>query len=125
MAHYRLARSRRSLDPERFVNNPAWEEHHRGFHLALLAGCGARGLLSFCADLHDRTTRYRRLSKDLAPQRDVAGEHAHLLECALARRIEDAVQALLVHYRRTGDLVSSSLEAGAKARQSRTENGPR
>jgi DNA-binding GntR family transcriptional regulator len=114
VAHHRLARTPRSLDTERFVNNPAWEAHHRAFHLALLAGCGARGLIAFCAELHDRTTRFRRLSKDMAPQRDVAGEHARLLEVALARRTEEAVQVLLGHYRRTGDLVASSLSPAGR-----------
>lgn len=109
VAHHRLARTPRSLSEQGFVNNPAWEEHHRAFHLALLDGCGAQGLLAFCADLHDRTTRFRRLAKDAAPQRDIAVEHAGLLAAALARRADEAVAALLAHYRRTATVLAPTL----------------
>lgn len=109
VAHHRLRRTARSLAEDQFVNNPAWEEHHRAFHLALLDGCGAAGLLAFCADLHDRTTRYRRLAKDAAPQRDIAAEHALLVDAALARQADQAVAALLAHYRQTATVLAPTL----------------
>ena len=109
VAHHRLARTPRSLSEHAFINNPTWEAHHRGFHLALLDGCGARGLLAFCADLHDRTTRFRRLAKDAAPQRDITAEHAGLLQAALERSPDAAVDALVRHYRRTAPVLAPTL----------------
>src|SRR5690606_36218937 len=39
----------------------AWESHHREFHFSLISHCGSPTLLNFCAQLHDRFDRYRRL----------------------------------------------------------------
>jgi DNA-binding GntR family transcriptional regulator len=111
VAHHRLARASRSLEADAFVPNPAWDALHRDFHLALLEPCGAPSLLAFCADLHDRSTRFRNLSNSLAyPQRDVAAEHAALCEVTLARRAEDAAALLEKHYRHTANVLGDALE---------------
>jgi DNA-binding GntR family transcriptional regulator len=87
VSHHRLARTPRSADPDRFISNPDWEAHHRAFHLALLSGCGAQALLTFCADPQDRALRFRNLSNQVAwPQRDVAAEHKALCDAAIGRR---------------------------------------
>lgn len=102
VAHHRLARASRSLDADAYVPNPDWDALHRDFHLALVEACGAPSLIAFCAELHDRATRFRNLSNSLAyPQRDVAVEHAALCEATLSRRVEEAAATLERHYRRT------------------------
>jgi GntR family transcriptional regulator, carbon starvation induced regulator len=110
VAHHRLARSPRSAELDRFVPNPEWEAHHHGFHLALLAGCGAKALLAFCADLQNRALRFRRLSNRIAwPQRDVLAEHKAICEAAIARRADEASALLDAHYRRTGQFLISAV----------------
>lgn len=110
VAHHRLARASRSLQPNAFVANPEWDALHRTFHLALIEACGAPSLLAFCAELHDRATRFRNLANRVAwPQRDVPGEHASLCDAAIARRADEAVLLLEEHYRRTGGFVGASL----------------
>jgi DNA-binding GntR family transcriptional regulator len=112
VAHHRMSQAARSAEPGRFVPNPLWEDHHRAFHMALIEACGARALIGFCAELHDRAMRFRRLSNTVAwPQRDAAAEHAAILDAALGRRGDDAAMLLSAHYRRTGAFVESALEA--------------
>jgi GntR family transcriptional regulator, carbon starvation induced regulator len=110
VAHHRLARTPRSAEPARFAPNPDWEAHHRAFHLALLEGCGARALLAFCAELHDRALRFRHLSNQVAwPQRDVAAEHRGICEATIARRADDAPALLEAHYRRTAEFLGTAM----------------
>ena len=106
LAHHRLARTPRSLDEERFVDNPEWEPLHRAFHRALTAGCGSRWLLGFCEQLADQHHRYRRLSAPRAfAKRAVQGEHRQLLDAALAGRSDEAVALLRAHFERTARVI--------------------
>jgi GntR family transcriptional regulator, carbon starvation induced regulator len=58
-AHHRLSRRPRS---ENLLIDEAWEELHRGYHMALIAACDLPRLLAFCTILHDHFDRYRRLA---------------------------------------------------------------
>lgn len=110
VAHHRLTRTSRSLEADVYVPNPEWDALHRAFHLVLIEACGAPSLLAFCADLHDRATRFRNLSNSVAyPQREVASEHAALCEATLARRADVATALLEQHYRRTAGFLGSGL----------------
>jgi GntR family carbon starvation induced transcriptional regulator len=84
-----------------------WEQRHRAFHLALLSACGSPILLHFCAQLHDRFDRYRRLA---LPSRSYMGaigdDHEVFMEAALAGRREDAVALLARHIDDTSALVT-------------------
>ncbi|MCK8785664.1 FCD domain-containing protein [Roseomonas sp. NAR14] len=118
LAAHRLNRVARSLDPQRFVSNPEWEDRHRDFHQALLAGCGAPPLLAFCDRLRDEAERYRALANAMAyPGRDVAAEHAAIACAALDRDAAAATGLLAEHYERTGAFIGTSLGrlAGAVA----------
>jgi DNA-binding GntR family transcriptional regulator len=46
VAHHRLDRAPRSLDPERFESNPEWERLHHAFHVQLIGGCASRPLIA-------------------------------------------------------------------------------
>lgn len=106
LAHHRLSRTARSLDPERFEDNPAWESLHRAFHRALIGRCGSRSLLAFCEQLADRLYRYRRLSiQKVFTSRHVGDEHRAVLEAVLARDAGRASGLLATHYRRTADAI--------------------
>ena len=106
LAHHRLARTPRSLDAARFVDNPDWEPLHRAFHRALISACGSRWLLGFCAQLADQHHRYRRLSAPRAfAKRAVPGEHQQLLDAALAGQADVAVALLRAHFERTAQVI--------------------
>jgi GntR family carbon starvation induced transcriptional regulator len=83
-----------------------WEQTHRDFHIALIAGCGMPMLLHFCSTLHDQSDRYRRLYlQKRPPQRNAAKEHAAIVEAVLAHDAEAACAMLLEHIERTGATV--------------------
>ena len=82
-----------------------WEGAHKRFHLSLLSGCQSPILFAQCEKLYDLNLRYRSLAKQKPSfaQRDVPREHADILRLSLARDREGACNALVAHYRRTGD----------------------
>ena len=106
LAQHRLARLRRLPDPDTYEENPVWEAQHRAFHAALLSGCGSRWLIRFCQQLADQWYRYRQLTvlRGLR-ERNVADEHAAIVEAVLARDTQAAVARLLGHYRRTAEVL--------------------
>lgn len=106
IAHHRLSRTPRSLNPERFEDNPEWERLHRIFHRTLIGQCGSRPLLGFCDELADQLYRYRRLSIGRAfPVRHVADEHLAIVTAVLDGDAEKAVDLLERHYRHTADVI--------------------
>lgn len=107
-----LSATPRSLDPNAFVENPAWEDIHRRFHMALLASCASHWLVTFCGQLSDHAVRYRRQAMSTAfPKRDVAREHNDILDAALAGDAETAVTRLEAHYQRTAGFVLERVRA--------------
>jgi DNA-binding GntR family transcriptional regulator len=112
VAHHRLERAPRSLNPERFESNPEWERLHRAFHAQLIGGCGSRPLIGFCEQLADRLHRYRSLSSRKAFRvRNVAQEHADILKAVLDRNSDEAVRLLQQHYEQTADFIRADLES--------------
>ena len=104
-------------DPERLSD--AWVTAHEHFHAALLDGCANQRLKSVAATLRASAELYRRWSVPLGGEsgRDVSGEHAGILEAAVARDTPRAVDLLTAHIRRTTDILLTSEDAtGAAAR---------
>ncbi|MBP1849282.1 GntR family transcriptional regulator [Rhizobium halophytocola] len=112
VAHHRLARTPRSLDPEKFEDNPDWERNHRRFHAILIGNCGSKSLVDFCEQLADRLYRYRALSiRKAFRSRKVTDEHDKILNAALAGQADNAVALLQRHYERTAEIIESDLGA--------------
>jgi DNA-binding GntR family transcriptional regulator len=106
VAHHRLSRTPRSLNPEQFEDNPEWERLHRIFHRTLVSQCGSAPLIGFCDQLADQLYRYRRLSIRRAfPTRKVGDEHQAIVSAVLDRDVEHAVELLMRHYRQTADVI--------------------
>lgn len=107
-ALYRLDKiGRNESDPERMQQ---WEIAHRILHQTLLSACRMPLLLQFCATLHDRSDRYRRLFLKRHPiDRDVAQEHQDICKAAVDRRADDAATLLRRHIERTGTNVLHAL----------------
>jgi DNA-binding GntR family transcriptional regulator len=106
VAHHRLSRTPRSLNDERFVDNPEWEKLHRTYHRTLIEQCGSRSLLIFCDQLADQLYRYRRLSIQKAfPSRRVTEEHQAILNAVLLKDSDTAAGLLSAHYAATADVI--------------------
>ena len=75
-----------------------YETAHRGFHHALIAGCGLPSLVVFQRELYDRAFRYRRVmgAKGLDQARALR-EHQILIDLALKDDPEKACAALQNH----------------------------
>ncbi|HBF29902.1 GntR family transcriptional regulator [Rhizobium sp.] len=111
VAHHRLERMPRSLNPEHFEDNPQWEKLHRAFHALLIGGCGSRPLIGFCEQLADRLYRYRALSIRKAFRvRKVNDEHANILKAVLDRNTDEAVGLLRQHFERTAVIIENDLQ---------------
>jgi GntR family carbon starvation induced transcriptional regulator len=76
-----------------------WEERHRAFHLALISACRSPTLLRFCAQLHDRFDRYRRMALPTRSHMSAIGDdHELIMRAALNGRTEDAAALLRSHF---------------------------
>ncbi|QHC02347.1 FCD domain-containing protein [Epidermidibacterium keratini] len=118
-AHHRLERTPLLTgEPPRVSDE--WERAHATFHSTLLAACGNAWLLAFACTLRDAAEFYRRWSQTQEPGRNVAAEHRGLLQAALDREPDSAVQRLREHYQRTADILEAALAATAP-----TETVPR
>jgi DNA-binding GntR family transcriptional regulator len=112
-AHHVLARSPQCDpdDPGRLSD--AWVIAHERFHAELLDGCANQRLKSITATMRSSAELYRRWSVPLGGEsgRDIPGEHAGILEAAVARDTPRAVALLGAHIRRTTDILLASKEA--------------
>jgi DNA-binding GntR family transcriptional regulator len=104
-AHHLLSRTpTRSADGSNTLNDE-WSVAHKNFHEALLEGCPNRRLKGIALSLRDSAEVYRRAAQrrpmGQTSQRDVAAEHRELLEAAVNRDADAAVDALQRHIRAT------------------------
>jgi DNA-binding GntR family transcriptional regulator len=114
VAHHRLMRAPRATDPAGGQRSLLWERAHREFHTALIAACGSRRMLEQCEALFDAADRYRHVARIAsADRRDDADEHTQIMEAALQRDADRAVELLNRHMMKTEALV---LAAWAAAR---------
>lgn len=106
LAGHRLGRTPRSLNAERFEDNPEWERLHRAFHRTLIGNCGSQSLIAFCGQLADQLYRYRRLSiQKVFPSRHVADEHQAIMSAVLSRGTDEAVALLTAHCKQTAEVI--------------------
>ncbi|WP_123666171.1 GntR family transcriptional regulator [Actinocorallia herbida] len=111
-AHHHLAAIPVMVDG-RF--NETWFEVHERFHRALLDGCGNDQLLNVTMTLRDAAAVYRHWSVPVGHDfdRDVAREHAELLQAAVARNADLGAELLARHLDRTADGLRAVAEADA------------
>lgn len=106
-AHHVLARTPLTDpdDPGRMSDD--WARVHGEFHDSLLSGCGNRRLLAIARSLRQESELYQRWSVSLGnePHRDLPAEHKGLLDAAVERDVELAVQRLRAHIAHTAELL--------------------
>ncbi len=95
-------------DSERISDS--WAAAHSAFHHALIAGCPNRRLKEVADTMRDSSEIYHAWSQQTArhPDRDPVPEHRRLMELALARDVESAVDELAVHIQRTTEMLLTS-----------------
>ena len=106
LSHHRLSRSERKPEENPFEDN-AWESLHKALHQALIAACGSPIVLQYCSELYDLNVRYRYLAAEAKGygSRDVAAEHAAIVDAAIKRDADLAARLLMEHYGRTGEFL--------------------
>jgi DNA-binding GntR family transcriptional regulator len=111
LALHWLGRAPPKMPGELHVANPEWERRHRGLHRALISGCRSRWIIGLCDNLADQAYRYRQIARrGIGEARDALGEHRTIAELAIAGRADEAVAALLAHYRETTEICRIGLQ---------------
>lgn len=111
IAYHRLSRTPRFAGADARLRSPAWEEAHRHFHAALVAGCGSRWLTTISGQLFEAAERYRHLARIAGKTRSSNDEHLPIMEAALAHNADLATGLLTRHFQRTAELVETVLNA--------------
>ncbi|MEJ6846327.1 GntR family transcriptional regulator [Sinorhizobium fredii] len=116
IAYHRLSRCRRYLGEKISEDNrnPAWDEAHRTFHLTLISGCRSQWLMRFCETLFDASERARALARITGSRPTHLDEHRDIMEAAVDRDADRAVELLNKHFLKTRDLVRANLEKNVK-----------
>lgn len=110
-AHYRLANTLET-EGQSPVLTDQWIQVHSEFHTQILSASGSPRMREITRSLSDAAQIYRRWSLSLShPDRDVAGEHADLVDAVLTRDADRAVAALTAHIERTRDTVLTNVAA--------------
>lgn len=112
-AHHTLERTPEGKGSPDARASEQWAEAHGNFHRALLAACTNERLKKMAIDLRASAEVYRQWSEALNEgERDVADEHRALMQAALDRDADRAVELLTSHLRTTQmRLVSSALNS--------------
>lgn len=99
LAFHRLSRISSGSVIKPGYNIREWEQRHREYHLALLGACGSSILLGYCAQLHEKTLRYRNLTAVLEyREHHELEEHQAIQEAALNRDADLAVKLMKAHF---------------------------
>jgi DNA-binding GntR family transcriptional regulator len=99
-------RSRDATDSRRI--DPIYQEQHKRFHDALIAGCTSDWIKRFHTTLQNHSERYRELIVSYYAEshvRDIRGEHRAIMDAALARDADRAAALVEGHIRQTADIL--------------------
>lgn len=109
LAFHWLARSARRAEGVATTLSPEWEAHHQEFHAALISACRSKILMEFCAELAQRSFRYRSIAEVVKYRdRHELDEHRKLHDATIARDAEAAVELLKQHYEVTSNILLDS-----------------
>ncbi|MEM7774244.1 MAG: GntR family transcriptional regulator [Pseudomonadota bacterium] len=109
---YRIAKEPRSSGHgTTFRANDGWEVLHKELHMTLISACKSPILLEYCDQLYDKNVRYRHVAFRAPNQnRDTSDEHENIIQAALSRQADLAVERLIAHYERTGAILFDALD---------------
>jgi GntR family transcriptional regulator, carbon starvation induced regulator len=96
------------------IAEDVWETRHRDFHVALVAACQSPWLLHLHGLLTDQFDRYRRLSANSRlPDAPRWLSHKGIMQAALARNVDKAVELLEDHVSEAARLIAAGLLASS------------
>ena len=98
-AHHKLHLMEQKLLAGDDSHKEDWKRYDWEFHLALIAACGSRNLLSLHSVLYDKYLRYQMLVLTYRGAEAVE-EHRQMFEQALARDVEGSSKTLRQHIER-------------------------
>ena len=98
-AHHKLHLMEQKLLAGDDSHKEDWKRYDWEFHLALIAACGSRNLLSLHSVLYDKYLRYQMLVLTYRGA-DAVEEHRQMFEQALARDVEGSAKTLRQHIER-------------------------
>ena len=98
-------------DPEH--TNDEFSAAHERYHFTLMQACDNVYLLDICHRLFDASELYRRWSTSGGKRRNVKQEHREIMEAALARRTDEAVELYERHIERTASVIEHRLTVPA------------
>jgi GntR family carbon starvation induced transcriptional regulator len=110
-----LSRCPRYLDGNHHKLNPDWEIRHKNFHQALISACPSSILQRYCRELRDRVDSYRFMAESGRPEpfEKRPDEHRMIVDAVLNGDVEQAVDLLVSHYRRSHEIMRVYFESGA------------
>ncbi len=121
-ANHLLSRTPLPVDSNDVQAAKLWEERHRAFHRALIAGCGSQWLLRLHTQLADHSERYRTIRilhhKEKGAQvRDVVAEHAAITDAVLRRDVVQATELMSRHIAATAVAMGHFFEPKKRGRK--------
>ena len=109
LAFHWITRTSQNVEGPALHTSPEWQQHHREFHLALISACNSSILMDFCAELGQRSFRYRNLAEVVEYRdRHELEEHRELQQAALDRDADLAVELLHKHFTVTSEILLAS-----------------
>jgi len=109
LAFHRLTRTSSPRSGDGNYNTRDWERLHREYHAAMMSACGSSILLGYCAQLHEKTLRYRNLAAVMEyRERHELEEHRAIQEAVLKRDADLAVKLMKAHFMVTEEIILAS-----------------
>ncbi len=109
LAFHRLTRISLPGSSDGSYNTRDWERLHREYHAAMMSACGSSILLGYCAQLHEKTLRYRNLAAVMEYREShELEEHRAIQEAVLQRDADLAVKLMKAHFGVTAEIVIAS-----------------
>lgn len=110
-AYHRLGITEKRLGDGPVALDDDWAARHKNFHFMLFSACPSGLLLSMVDSLFDRAERYRRFSAlHRQTERHKSNEHQLLMDAALARDKDKAIDLLRHHIGHTRDSVTEAIQ---------------
>ncbi|MEM6623950.1 MAG: GntR family transcriptional regulator [Pseudomonadota bacterium] len=103
---HRMTRTEKHVGGDENTVTDDWAQAHQSFHFALLSAAPNARLMAIADGLRASAELYRRWSMPYeTTKRDVDAEHRALMELALARKSDEACEALAGHLSFTRELI--------------------
>lgn len=115
-AFHRLSRTPLPHNATAVEDASLWEQRHRGFHHALVAGCLSPWLLRLHGQLVEQSERYRKIrilhhQESSAQVRDVNAEHRAVMDAVLRRDRQQACELMARHLSDTSRATAQLMRA--------------